>query len=270
MPNYVTNIFLETDYPNKLEKFIFNKLNEVDFNVLISMPESLLVSSGCDSSVKDLLQKYTQFKDIAIKSSTLENYIKSINESLNYQIPILKDQEGFNKFSKELRDTIENVYSVWNAIKYDESSWYTWRIKNWGCKWNADTIEFNFIKKGYAFKTAWNTPRYWLKELAKKVEFVLLYADENAGSNCGIIVSKEGITYEFNDVYDQDTSTVFACAVNGYAIYKDDNYYYSDREKDYDKYLYDNRIEFIERFFIQNSCRDIFNRNKDKLLKLVG
>jgi hypothetical protein len=45
-------------------------------------------------------------------------------------------------------------------------AWYTWRLENWGTKWNADvpTIEGDPARGEitYAFATAWTPPDAWI------------------------------------------------------------------------------------------------------------
>jgi len=63
-----------------------------------------------------------------------------------------------------------------------------WSTMEWGTKWNAyDVISMD--KKGVSFKTAWSSPIPVITELSKqnpKVVFLLEYADEDIGYNCGV------------------------------------------------------------------------------------
>lgn len=74
-----------------------------------------------------------------------------------------------------------------------EKNWYGWNIKNWGTKWNAYEVSWNFDE--VLFQTAWSIPDPVLLEISKKFpeQTVLVeYADEDSGSNCGIIRLKNG------------------------------------------------------------------------------
>jgi hypothetical protein len=77
--------------------------------------------------------------------------------------------------------------------KYGKSNWYTWSIENWDTKWNAYSVAWDFDT--LYFQTAWSTPAPVLIELSKKfpdTEIKVEYADEDFGSNCGIVIYKNG------------------------------------------------------------------------------
>lgn len=64
--------------------------------------------------------------------------------------------------------------------------WYSWRIKNWGTKWNSCQNEWT--DDSVEFCTAWSAPYPILEEVARQMgcRVRMEYADENIGSNCGI------------------------------------------------------------------------------------
>ena len=72
--------------------------------------------------------------------------------------------------------------------------WYDWHIKYWGTKWNAydcyslgqgDSLVNSLT---LVFSTAWSMPYPVIERLhLLGFEFELQYADEDYGSNCGII-----------------------------------------------------------------------------------
>ena len=71
--------------------------------------------------------------------------------------------------------------------------WYEWCIKNWGTKWDA--YDVNLIKEGLRFYTAWSCPAPIFEAIAQKypdAEFRVLFADEDIGSNLGVIHIKDG------------------------------------------------------------------------------
>lgn len=73
-------------------------------------------------------------------------------------------------------------------------NWYDWSIANWGTKWNA----YQQSRQGenaISFQTAWSPPLPVLAALAAlfpQTRFVLEYADEDIGSNSGIVVFESG------------------------------------------------------------------------------
>lgn len=95
--------------------------------------------------------------------------------------------------------------------------WYTWCCENWGTKWNAYRQGFDGTNDSlrYKFDTAWDCPFPIFEKLFNlypDLRFYIEFADEDIGSNCGII--------EFSG--DQPTFTdktgdeAFACRVKGW------------------------------------------------------
>ena len=114
-------------------------------------------------------------------------------------LELLKDDNGemtFTKFMptpKELDDmqaptpdTVTEEEKKRLMEQYGATDWYSWRIQNWGCKWDA--TESGFWKDGddwyVSFQTPWGPPIEFMKALSKKfnnMEFVMQYADEGLG-----------------------------------------------------------------------------------------
>lgn len=73
------------------------------------------------------------------------------------------------------------------------NDWYTWRIKNWGTKWNAFDVEINTDDDDkdelhIKFDTAWTHPFPIVKALSLKfptIEFAVAYSDDDLGCNFG-------------------------------------------------------------------------------------
>lgn len=69
--------------------------------------------------------------------------------------------------------------------------WYAWHNKYWGTKWNCYD---GYVKVGtttitFVFSTAWSAPFPIYEQLARffTFRFTVRYADEDYGSNCGMI-----------------------------------------------------------------------------------
>ena len=92
-----------------------------------------------------------------------------------------------------------------NIDKYGCTTWYNWRINNWGTKWTADSVfvEDNVIE----FQTAWSCPNGILRKFAEicaecDVTFEGWYADEDRGYNTGYFNSEIGIVPNENASYE--------------------------------------------------------------------
>lgn len=89
------------------------------------------------------------------------------------------------------------IYRAFDILRdNDDFYWYSWRLKNWGAKWNAYDQDTMLNEEGkFTFQTAWSIPDAWLITLSKRwqdVVFELRYADENTGYNCGVMEFKGG------------------------------------------------------------------------------
>jgi len=61
--------------------------------------------------------------------------------------------------------------SLAEALKYDTNHWYDWNIRNWGCKWDASSVDMPDRSDGYAhytFDTPWGTPEEFFKSIVQQ------------------------------------------------------------------------------------------------------
>ena len=68
----------------------------------------------------------------------------------------------------------------------EDTSWYGWRRKNWGSKWDLnEDVELSGspYQLTYTFMTAWSPPLAWLETVAKAVPtltLTLLWSNEDS------------------------------------------------------------------------------------------
>ena len=82
-------------------------------------------------------------------------------------------------------------------LKYGASDWYTWRVANWGTKWDAAESGIS-ADDGHKlivwFDTAWAPPIPWLEKIAvqfPELNFSMIF--EEPGMNfCGIVEYENG------------------------------------------------------------------------------
>lgn len=98
-----------------------------------------------------------------------------------------------------------------NLEKYGHSSWYDWRISNWGTKWDVggsedciDMIDSNTIK--LIFDSAWSPPIEAYNKLGELGFEIVAYYNEPGMGFCGhyVVENKEGFhvtdaNYGFDD-----------------------------------------------------------------------
>ena len=139
-----------------------------------------------------------QFKDL--KSKDEANFILNMIATpfTAEEDPITEWKINFDKIIPEPK-TIEEcpkefiVTGSEHIAKYEDRpwfNWYDWHIQHWGTKWNAfdcytdvQTHQITFV-----FSTAWSVAMPILLKL-KMLGFNMFirWADEDLGSNCGVI-----------------------------------------------------------------------------------
>lgn len=188
MPNHITNRLKFTGSKKditQLLKGIKGKRTKdddhhteisIDFNKILPMPKSLNITSGSlGETAHELLFGYKPKFDFM---STEEK------------------QRRFTALPEDKRkeSVLLALQYQSNLEKYGHTTWYDWALDNWGTKWNAydqSKISDNEIQ----FDTAWSAPIDLMRQLSAKyptVEIEHTYADEDSGSNVGIITYKDG------------------------------------------------------------------------------
>lgn len=89
--------------------------------------------------------------------------------------------------------------------------WYTWHNEYWGTKWNAYD-SYTIVNKSsiiFVFSTAWSMPYPVIRQLELLgYEFELKYADEDYGSNCGILTYEQNEDLGEKSFFHQDESAL--------------------------------------------------------------
>jgi len=79
--------------------------------------------------------------------------------------------------------------------KYGVDNWFDWQCQAWGTKWNAYEVSWSDNNNVVEFQTAWSTPEPIIRSLSEKftkVRFIVLFVDEDTGSNCGFYMAQGG------------------------------------------------------------------------------
>ncbi len=195
MPNHVTNIIEIKGDPARI-KSLFEAikhdeygLGSIDFNKLIPMPPELDIEEG--SQTKRGLKAYQDFIEVYTFNGKKEDF-----DLLN--IPE-KSEQAFLRVHPDIDQTEWKLgkQAFQNQQKYGIPTWYKWRTRNWGTKWNAYGYEggVQFDGKTLQFLTAWAPPTPIVEKLAAMypdLDFVHQWADEDIGYNCGEIEYHNG------------------------------------------------------------------------------
>lgn len=180
---------------------------EFDFNKIIPMPKDLEIefSTKSDDGLLLYLTKingnitYLGTKEDKLDTKEYNDVISKINEHLSNKRNLILNEEETEKILKKYQDNLEEIYSlgqkqVNNILQYDALNWYEWRIRNWGCKWNADKLE---ILDGcsFSFETPWEPPLKVIVEMSKAkphIKIAFLFADEDIGAHVGYMLLQGG------------------------------------------------------------------------------
>lgn len=88
-----------------------------------------------------------------------------------------------------VKSTQQYPISFWNIVAptdldhYFKEGWYSWNVKNWGCKWNACNIvmlddtsdSYGTVTAHYLFDTPWSPPVEAIAKLSQQYPDLFIY-----------------------------------------------------------------------------------------------
>lgn len=214
MPNYVKNKVLLDGPADKIEELLNSiksghgdDINYIDFNKIIPMPESLKIESSSNTDKGIALIRYLNGDDSLLNTMLNYPWVKK----MNFQ----NTQELYEYFhSKENYIEIIEIgkKAIYNIETHGHADWHSWSCDKWGTKWNSinSTVYENVIE----FETAWTTPYpviIVLSDMNPDIKFIVEYADEDIGRNCGRYILQAGNEREYEE-YDE----IKSCEIWGY------------------------------------------------------
>lgn len=220
MPNYVTNIVRMKGTEKQCEEvleFIGSDEQDVDFNKIIPMPESLNVTAGSMENQSIALYKSKVLGDHSELEKMLSYpWVKNANINTIEEL-----QDYLIKLDPDILE-LGKTY-ITNIQMYGCSTWYDWCYKYWGTKWNACDSWADY--DAFGFETAWSAVIELITTVSRiypEVEFTYSYADEDFGSNLGKVVLKAGdIIDEYFPEEQTDAAYDFATEILGYDARED-------------------------------------------------
>lgn len=179
MPNHITNV-LELDCSDerfaqiaKDMKGSYEDIGEIDFNVLIPMPEALNIVSGSGGNTGyDLYRRFIH-ESVGLTDERKAELERSYKKELS---------------EPEWWDLGKQYYE--NEQNYGSKTWYEWCNAHWGTKWNAYDCECDEEAHVFTFLTAWDGVPELIRLMSEKypdVSIVYKYADEDIGYNVGMM-----------------------------------------------------------------------------------
>ena len=199
MPNHVTNrVHLIGDAARIRElleavRYDDGEIGTLDFSKLIPMPEELNIE--CGSMTSDAISAYLSAinpdnpafqNDCKMPRELFKNLISSIiHDSHGGYAKTMKMPEDFGEEVDEMI-ALGRRY-VDNYLQYGATTWYDFRIANWGSKWNSYSPQ-PLENDTLIFRTAWSRVLPVIAELARRfpdIEIEYAWADEDIGNNVG-------------------------------------------------------------------------------------
>lgn len=243
MPNHVTNI-LEFDCDGDKSREIIEFLKRdgepygsIDFNKLIPMPEDLLIDNGSETC--NAIEVYLTAVNPRTVDYGCEKLSRQDFENMEYLLnrEVIYGSVNSTLSEKEMQARTKGTgfaeafklgeKAVYNMRKYGATTWYHWRIKHWGSKWEAyDCEEVNPEDGCLRFCTAWNSVLNIVEKLSERFPDVLIHyfwADEDVGYNVGKAEFKGG-RIVLCDVPEGGSKNAYAMAetILGYGEYEED------------------------------------------------
>ena len=186
MPNHITNI-LRIEASKELTAQIKSDIKSVDeegetrhidFNKILPMPESLMITSGSTTSNGIAILQYRAGDDTGILKIMEYAWGKEFDtpEDLIEHM-IVKGSANLEEAQKALDN--ERLYGC--------RDWYGWSTDNWGTKWNAYNTNDTDVDE-ISFETALSNPYPVIIALSAKYPeavFHMRFADEDFGHNVG-------------------------------------------------------------------------------------
>ena len=118
--------------------------------------------------------------------------------------PELLEEVGIGESYRERNEAHEAA----NVEKFGHASWYSWRIENWGTKWEVGEGEFDYDpetnKATGWFQTAWSPPVTAMEALTELGFIVELKYREEGMSFVGEYTSEDGDECYNVDFEDED------------------------------------------------------------------
>ncbi|MCX0815744.1 hypothetical protein JDS23_21215 [Escherichia coli] len=224
MPNHITNEIRVIGGTNKQRldfiRVITNKKGLIDFNTICRRPKSIEMEEN----------NHIRRMASAMAGETVYDYMFGELKTPE-QVELAMRESGMTR-KEICKIKEQALMRLENYRRYGYYSWFDWSRANWGTKWNAYNIEMPVkriptrIKYGHNFRhthvrayakriykkrlarhaatggelvirfeTAWSMPKPIYQAMARKfphLEFVIRYADEDFGNNCGFILLRNG------------------------------------------------------------------------------
>lgn len=176
MPNWVTN---KVKAPQEVIQALVNEEGRIDFGKIIKFEGEFPWNDICGAA------ETAAETALRLPLST-HPFVAGMQRESRSQSDVSKlSDESFEQFIQMLRNHRKTGFM--HCMDFARAAW--------GTKWNA--CEQSIEAPGQAsFETAWSFPEPVFRKLSEmfpEVDIVVVYADEDIGSNCGTVTFKGGV-----------------------------------------------------------------------------
>lgn len=188
MPNHITNEVEIKDLGSAVladvHARILNDKRHVDFNSIVQMPDCLKDFEP-DSQIVNIAY---EILEVPCSGNSLIAMLESANR--------MRDFAAYESLPDDRKSLVKRCLD--NHQKCGYVYWYDFCNDQWETKWNAYSQPDGGWPEDanlFRFETAWSHPKELIKLLSKQlpnVTFLVKYADEDTGSNCGQYTIKNG------------------------------------------------------------------------------
>lgn len=181
MPNWYTTHVKPFDLDAFKQASHYYDVNGISFQNIIPMPSSLEISSPCgwELTPRHISHRRHLLDDATIRPLLDSLYTDTIDAAsfADVALDTLSDEEKdrLREFNSSIKECILGYF---NLRRYDDCpTWYEWRIRNWGTKWDVEDSRLS--PDGIvSFVTAWSMPLPILKKLSYATPLLVLGIDE--------------------------------------------------------------------------------------------
>jgi len=152
---------------------------------------NVLYVRGDVKTVNSFMERCTIIDEKGVKNILSYSGILPMPNELNI------DETGHP--SEELKLTYKE-----NEKKFGHKNWYSWRLANWGVKWDISCDGVNLVVKDegktlrYEFSSPWNSPQSWFEkavEIFPTLE-LSLYSQYESCEECSKVWNEGTIVYD--------------------------------------------------------------------------
>lgn len=155
-------------------------------------------------------------------SNKIDELIERFNTNsvLQYLAPMPDGLVESNVILKYLSDVKASESEIRTKLKeeYGYPSWYDWRIKHWGTKWDFGTLEGSMVRLDentvtFRFLSAWSPPIEAYRTAEENGFSITAYYHESGVGFCGVFY--KGVEHTYNIPEDKTAiDVVIPAAVN--------------------------------------------------------